>query len=123
MLKKENWFIYFIMMIFTFGGYIVIPASQLKLFQKDKWYSNYKYWLFGSLSLVFPVFIMLVILIIEMTVEVALKLKVDGSDIYGNPYVWIGLLILPVIGWVLFLVMYIYLHFYIVINIKKGVLE
>lgn len=123
MLKKENWFIYFIMMIFTFGGYIVIPASQLKLFQKDKWYSNYKYWLFGSLSLVFPVFIMLVILIIEMTVEVALKLKVDGSDIYGNPYVWIGLLILPVIGWVLFLVMYIYLHFYIVINIKKGVLK
>lgn len=123
MLKKENWFIYFIMMIFTFGGYIVIPASQLKLFQKDKWYSNYKYWLFGSLSLVFPVFIMLVILIIEMTVEVALKLKVDGSDIYGNPYVWIGLLILPVIGWVLFLVMYIYLHFYIIVNIKKGVLE
>lgn len=123
MLKKENWFIYFIMMIFTFGGYIIIPASQLKLFQKDKWYSNYKYWLFGSLSLVFPVFIMLVILIIEMTTEVALKLKVDGSDIYGNPYVWIGLLIVPVVGWVLFLVMYIYLHFYIIVNIKKGVLE
>lgn len=123
MLKKENWFIYFIMMIFTFGGYIIIPASQLRLFQKDKWYSNYKYWLFGALALFLPVFIMLVILIIEMTVEVALKLKVDGSDIYGNPYVWIGLLILPVIGWVLFLVMYIYLHFYIVINIKKGVLK
>ena len=123
MLKKENWFIYFIMMIFTFGGYIIIPASQLRLFQKDKWYSNYKYWLFGSLALFLPVIIMLVVLVIEMTVEVALKLKVDGSDIYGNPYVWIGLLIVPVIGWVLFLVMYIYLHFYIVINIKKGVLE
>lgn len=123
MLKKENWFIYFIMMIFTFGGYIIIPASQLKLFQKDKWYSNYKYWLFGTLALFLPVFIMLVILIIEMTTEVALKLKVDGSDIYGNPYVWIGLLIVPVVGWVLFLVMYIYLHFYIIVNIKKGVLE
>lgn len=123
MLKKENWFIYFIMMIFTFGGYIIIPASQLKLFQKDKWYSNYKYWLFGALALFLPVFIMLVVLVIEMTVEVALKLKVDGSDIYGNPYVWISLLIVPVVGWVLFLVMYIYLHFYIVINIKKGVLE
>lgn len=123
MLKKENWFIYFIMMIFTFGGYIIIPASQLRLFQKDKWYSNYKYWLFGALALFLPVIIMLVVLVIEMTVEVALKLKVDGSDIYGNPYVWIGLLIVPVIGWVLFLVMYIYLHFYIVINIKKGVLE
>lgn len=123
MLKKENWFIYFIMMIFTFGGYIIIPASQLRLFQKDKWYSNYKYWLFGALALFLPVFIMLVVLVIEMTVEVALKLKVDGSDIYGNPYVWISLLIVPVVGWVLFLVMYIYLHFYIVINIKKGVLE
>ena len=123
MLKKENWFIYFIMMIFTFGGYIIIPASQLRLFQKDKWYSNYKYWLFGALALFLPVIIMLVVLVIEMTVEVALKLKVDGSDIYGNPYVWISLLIVPVVGWVLFLVMYIYLHFYIVINIKKGVLE
>lgn len=123
MLKKENWFIYFIMMIFTFGGYIIIPASQLRLFQKDKWYSNYKYWLFGALALFLPVFIMLVVLVIEMTTEVALKLKVDGSDIYGNPYIWIGLLIVPVIGWVLFLVMYIYLHFYIVINIKKGVLK
>ena len=123
MLKKENWFIYFIMMIFTFGGYIIIPASQLRLFQKDKWYSNYKYWLFGALALFLPVFIMLVVLVIEMTTEVALKLKVDGSDIYGNPYVWISLLIVPVVGWVLFLVMYIYLHFYIVINIKKGVLK
>ena len=123
MLKKENCFIHFIMMIFTFGGYIIIPASQLNLFQKDKWYSNYKYWLFGALALFLPVFIMLVVLVIEMTVEVALKLKVDGSDIYGNPYIWIGLLIVPVIGWVLFLVMYIYLHFYIVINIKKGVLK
>ena len=123
MLKKENWFIYFIMMIFTFGGYIIIPASQLNLFQKDKWYSNYKYWLFGSLALFLPVIIMLVVLVIKMTVEVALKLKVDGSDIYGNPYIWIGLLIVPVIGWVLFLVMYIYLHFYIIVNIKKVVLE
>ena len=123
MLKKENCFIYFINMIYTFCGYIIIPASQLNLFQKDKWYSNYKYWLFGSLALFLPVIIMLVVLVIKMTVEVALKLKVDGSDIYGNPYIWIGLLIVPVIGWVLFLVMYIYLHFYIIVNIKKGVLE
>ena len=66
---------------------------------------------------------MLIILIIQMTVEVAKKLKVDGSDIYGNPYVWISLLIIPVVGWVLFIVMYIYLHFYIVINIKRDVLK
>lgn len=123
MLKKENWFICFIMMIFTFGGYIFIPASQLNLFQKDKWYSNYKYWLFGTLALIFPVFIMLIVLVIEMTVEVAKKLKVDGSDIYTNPYIWIGLLIIPVVGWILFIVMYIYLQFYIIINVKEGVLE
>ena len=123
MLKKENWFIYFIMMIFTFGGYIIIPASQLNLFKKNKWYSNYKYWLYGTLALVLPVFVMLIILVIQMTVEVAKKLKVDGSDIYGNPYVWISLLIIPLVGWVLFIVMYIYLHFYIVINIKRDVLK
>lgn len=123
MLKKENWFIIFIMMILTFGGYIIIPAVQLNLLKKDKWYSNYKYWLYGTLALIVPVFIMLIVFIIQMTVEVAKKLKVDGSDIYGNPYVWIGLLIVPLLGWALFLVMYIYLQFYIVVNIKKGVLS
>ena len=31
LLKKENWLMILIMMIFTFGGYIVIPAYLLKL--------------------------------------------------------------------------------------------
>ena len=123
LLKKENWIINLLMMIFTFGGYIVIPAYLLKLFEKDKWYSNYKYWLVGCLMLLFPAFIMLLILVIQMTVKVASHLKVDGSIIYENVYVWIGLLIVPVIGWCLFLVMYIYLHFSIIIGIKNNVLE
>ena len=123
LLKKENWIINLLMMIFTFGGYIVIPAYLLKLFEKDKWYSNRKYWIVGCLMLLFPAFIMLLILVIQMTVKVASRMKVDGSIIYENVYVWIGLLIVPVIGWCLFLVMYIYLHFSIIIGIKNNVLE
>lgn len=123
LLKKENWLLNLIMMLSTFGGYIVIPAYLLKLFEKDKWYSNYKYWLFGTLLLLLPAIIMLVILIIQMTVKVANHLKIDGSYIYNNVYIWIGLLIVPLVGWCLFIVMYIYLHFSIIASIKKGTLE
>ena len=121
MLKKQNWLIDLFMMIFTLGTYIVIPAYSLKLFEKGKWYSNYKYWLFGILLFFLPATIMLVILVIQMTVEVAKKAKIDGGYIYENPYVWIGLLIVPIIGWCLFIVMYLYLQFSIVLQIKKGV--
>lgn len=123
LLKKENWIINCLMMIFTFGGYILIPAYQLKLFEKDKWYSNYKYWLCGTLLLVFPVIIMLLILVIQMTIKVASYMKVNGSFIYENVYIWIALLIVPIVGWCLLIVMYIYLHFSIIVKIKKGTLK
>lgn len=121
MLKKQNWVIDLFMMLFTFGTYIVIPAYSLKLFEKNKWYSNYKYWLFGTLMFLLPVIIMLIVLVIQMTVAVASKAKIDGSTIYENPYIWIGLLIVPIIGWCLFIVMYLYLQFSIVFQIKNGV--
>lgn len=121
MLKKQNWIIDLFMMFFTFGTYIVIPAYSLKLFEKNKWYSNYKYWLFGALLFFFPVVIMSIILVVQMTVSVANKARIDGGYIYENPYIWIGLLIVPVIGWCLLIVMYLYLQFSIVLQIKNGV--
>lgn len=116
LLKKENWFIIFLMMIVTLGMYVVIPAYQLKLIEKNKWYSDYRYWLCGALMLIFPVFIMLLVFIIQMTVKLAKTLHVNGDFIYNNVYVWIILLIIPVVGWVLFIVMYIYLQFSIIIK-------
>ena len=121
MLKKQNWIIDLFMMFFTFGTYIVIPAYSLKLFEKNKWYSNYKYWLFGALLFFFPVVIMSIILVVQTTVSVANKARIDGGYIYENPYIWIGLLIVPVIGWCLLIVMYLYLQFSIVLQIKNGV--
>lgn len=116
LLKKENWFIIFLMMIVTLGMYVVIPAYQLKLIEKNKWYSDYRYWLCGALMFIFPVFIMLLVFIIQMTVKLAKTLHVNGDFIYNNVYVWIILLIIPVVGWVLFIVMYIYLQFSIIIK-------
>lgn len=123
LLKKENWIINLVMCIFTLGGYIVIPASLLNLYEKDEWYSNLKYWICGLIMLVFPIIIMLFVLAIQMTVKVAKLCKIDGENIYGNVYVWIILLIIPIIGWILFIVMYIYLHFFIILKIKDGALE
>lgn len=123
LLKKENWIINLVMCIFTLGGYIVIPASLLNLYEKDEWYSNLKYWICGLIMLVFPIIIMLFVLAIQMTVKVAKLCKIDGENIYGNVYVWIILLIIPIIGWILFIVIYIYLHFFIILKIKDGALE
>lgn len=123
LLKKENWIINLVMCIFTLGGYIVIPASLLNLYEKDEWYSNLKYWICGLIMLVFPVIIMLFVLAIQMTVKIAKLCKIDGENIYGNVYVWIILLIIPIIGWILFIVMYLYLHFFIILKIKDGALE
>ena len=123
LLKKENWIINLIMSIFTLGGYIVIPAYLLKLYKKDKWYSNPKYWLCGAIMLFFPIMVMLIVLTIQMTVKVALYSKIEGENIYGNVYVWIVLLIIPVVGWILFIVMYFYLQFFIILKIKEGALE
>lgn len=123
LLKKENWFINLMMAIFTLGGYIVIPAYLLKLYEKDKWYANPKYWICGAIMLLFPVVLMLVVLALQMTVRVASYGKIEGENIYGNVYVWITLLAIPVVGWILLIVMYIYLQFFIILKIKEGAFE
>ena len=120
LLKKENWVIDLLLMIFSFGAYILMPSYQLDLFEQDKWYSNSKYWLAGILLFCFPAIIMLVILVVQMTVKIAKKMNIGGKSIYDNVYIWIALLITPVIGWSLLIVMYLYLHIFIILNIKSG---
>ena len=119
-LKKQNWFLALIMTLLTQGLFGVILGYFLKSFKKGAWYTKWQYWVFGAVCLIFPVFILALVLIIQITCDVADKLNVPGSKIYNSPYSWILCLIVPIVGWILLVVMYLYVNIWPVVMIYKG---
>ena len=120
LLKRDNWFVSLILMLCAGDIFAFILAYMLDLFDKDAWYCKWQYWVLGTVCLIFPVFIMFTVFEIQMLVKVAKKLKVPGDEIYAMPYSWILCIIVPVIGWILLLVMYIYLNIWIIVQLYKG---
>ena len=120
LLNKKNWWICLILNVITFGLFYLALAHFLDCYDKDAWYTKKSYWICGTLCLIFPVLIMLMIFIIQMNCKVADKLKVPGSEIYNIPYYWILCFIVPIIGWALLLVMYIYVFIYPHIKLAQG---
>lgn len=123
LIKKENWWIWLLLFLFTFGTENIVLASILNLYKKDAWYTKWYYWVIASLCLLFPFFIMILVFEIESTVLVSKRLNISGSEIYGTPYTWILCLIVPVIGWALFFILFFYLNIEILIQLKKGILN
>jgi len=120
LLKKSNWFVCLILTICTPGLFSFILAYELKLIDKNAWYMKWQYWVFGTICLIFPVFIMLLVFIVQMMVTVANKLDVPGKELYYSPYTWIICLIIPIVGWVLLFVMFIYINIWIIVMLYKG---
>lgn len=123
LLKKEYWFICAILNIVTLGCFNILIAYMLDLFDENAWYQKKAYWICAFLCSIFPIFIMFLVFGVEMTVQVAKKLNVPGSEIYATPYSWILCLIVPVLGWILLAVMLIYLNVWIVIYLYQGKAE
>ena len=119
-IKQKNWIISLIFMLTVPHIYILLLAYMLDLFDEKAWYFKWQYWFFGTVCLVFPAVIMFVIFEVQMLVKVAQKLNVPGGEIYNTPYSWIICIIVPVIGWILLSVMYIYLCIWTAIMIKNG---
>ena len=119
-LKKDNWWLNLLLNFLTGGIFYLILGKLMNLYDKDAWYSNKWYWIFGALCLVFPVFIMLMVFIIQMNCKVAKALSVPGDTIYNSPYVWILLITIPVVGWVLLMVMDIYISIWPIVSLAKG---
>lgn len=119
-LKKEYWWLWFILTIFTGGASMIFLAAELKLLEKDAWYMNWKNWLIGTILFIFPVTIMFTIFIIECTCLVAAKLGVSGYELYLSPYIWILCIIIPIIGWIMFAAMYLYILIRIFVMLYKG---
>jgi hypothetical protein len=121
--KKKNWFVWMILYLLIGPFTSIILAGMLDLFNEDSWYCNWKCWLTGALCLLFPLSIMIIVLIFQLTCMIANELDVSGSSIYYNPYTWIVCMIIPFIGWSLLIVMYLYMVIQIIVKIQSGKLE
>jgi len=123
LLKKDNWIISSLLVILSCGAFTTVLGYLMGLFEKDAWYTKFKNWILGIVLFMLPAFVMLIVFTMQMSAKVAASLKIKGSEIYNNPYTWIALFIIPIVGWVLFIVLYIYLQVFILIKLKDGECE
>ena len=119
LLKKENWWIWLLLFIFGGSASVIVLGALLDVFDKKAWYTKWYVWV---LSILF-ISITVSIFYIEITSKTAAKLKVKGSEYYLSPYIWIILLIIPIVGWIVFVALLLYLHIAIIVNLYKGIGE
>ena len=121
-LKRDKW--WFWVLLLLVGGtsfYPIIAGLMIDgVYEKDAWYTTWYYWLIGVLCCFLPAVIMFYVFVIQILTRVCEKLEVPGSEIYTSPYYWLLCLIVPVIGWILFAVMLIYLEIFLIVSIYRG---
>ena len=121
-LKRDRW--WFWVLLLLVGGtsfYPIIAGLMIDgVYEKDAWYTTWYYWLIGVLCCFLPAVIMFYVFVIQILTRVCEKLEVPGSEIYTSPYSWLLCLIVPVIGWILFAVMLIYLEIFLIVSIYRG---
>lgn len=119
-LKKENWWIWLLLMFFSGGSDVFSLGALLDCYDKNCWYAKGKNWLIGFLCFIFPGLIMVMIFHIQILCLTAAKLEVKGKEIYLSPYIWLLCLIIPIFGWIIMITMFIYLHIYILVALHDG---
>ena len=120
LLKRQYWWVWLLLGLVTFNLSVFALGSLLKVYEKDAWYRKWYYWVLGIFCGIIPALVMFLIFSIQITIEVCRKLEVPGYEVYGLPYVWIVCVIIPVVGWVLFIVLFIYTHLWYLINLFQG---
>jgi len=119
LLKRENWWIWLLLFIFSGGTSEILLGALLDVFDKDAWYTKWYIWVIG-LVLILPFAVMVFAFYIDILTKSAARLEIDESDYYLSPYVWVILIIIPIVGWIMFVVLYIYLNIKILIELNKG---
>ena len=117
-LKEKNFWIYVVLNVVTFGLFTFYIAYKLDLYDKSAWYYRWYYWVLGFLLGIFPGLIMFLVFSVQIGSLVSAKLDVRGKEIYLPPYVWIVSLIVPILGWTLFIILYFYVHFWYLFSLK-----
>lgn len=121
-LKRENWWVWLIILLFSDGAGIIALGALLKVFDKNAWYAKWYIWVIGFIFII-PFMIMLCVFFIQITVNVAAKLDVKGKEYYLSPYIWIILIIIPIIGTLGLLGLSLYLTIDILVKLSKGYAE
>lgn len=119
-LKRENWWVWLLVMLFSGGAGVIVLAALLDCYDKDAWYAKPKNWIIAAVCFIFPAFIMLGVFMIQMLCQVSAKLEVPGSELYLSPYVWLVFLIVPILGWIFFYVILMYLNIWNIVMLYKG---
>lgn len=118
-LKKENWWIWLLLLLFSGGSSSLVLGALLDVYRKDAWYTKWYYWVLG-LVFVFPFMIMICIFYLEIICKTAAKLEVSGKEMYLSPYIWIICVIVPILGWLFALILFIYIQVDIIYRLYLG---
>lgn len=119
-LKEDNWWIWLLLALFSSGSSTLVLGALLDVYDKNAWYANKWNWILGLVCLIFPFLIMLLVFYLQITCQAAAKLDVKGSEYYLSPYVWLLLLIVPLIGWALLMVLILYLQIWTLVALYDG---
>lgn len=123
LLKRENYWIWILLLLFSGGSSNIVLGALLNTYDKKAWYAKPKNWILGIVCFIFPFFIMIAVFQIEIMCKLNAKLNTPGKELYLSPYVWLATLIVPVIGWILFLVLIVYLSIWPIVMIHRGMGE
>lgn len=118
-LKQENWWIWLLLAIFSSGSNTLVLGSLLDVYKKNSWYTKWYYWVIGLITVI-PFGIMIAIFYLQIMCLTASKLEVTGKEIYLSPYIWILCAIIPVLGWLIGIIMAIYIQVDIIYRLYLG---
>lgn len=143
-LKRENWWFWLFLQIVSQGSSLFVLGALLDIYDKKAWYAKWKNWVIPLVfwlvicmimiisgkaniniasiisTILMPTMIMYIILDIQVMSQVAAKLNVPGKELYLSSYIWLICLIIPIIGWIMLIVMLIYLEVWPLVMLYRG---
>lgn len=120
LLKRENWWVWLLLFIFSNNVSIYILGAFVKVYDKNAWYAKWQNWVLGFALFIIPGFIMLTVFSIQILVGTAKKLDVPGEETYGSTAIWILAFLIPIIGWIGLAILSLYLNIQILIQLHNG---
>ena len=120
MVKRKHAIIWLLLSLITLNISVLFLGKKLNIYNKNAWYTNWYYWVLGIAFLILPAIIMLIIFIVQTTVKICIKFNVGGKEIYGYPYIWIAAFIIPILGWIIFIILLLYTYFMYIIGLFQG---
>lgn len=123
--KLKNWLMYSIpigiIFILIFGaGFSLIDKTDLVELEGLESITALGFIVLIPLCLLYGFGIVFTIFTIQILAKTAAALDVPGKEMYLSPYVWVLFVIVPIIGWILLVVMLIYINIWPLVMLYRG---